>query len=463
MTTTVVIIGRANVGKSTLFNRLIGSRAALVADQPGVTRDIQYGTAVYGDRTFTFLDTGGLLNYGDEDEDISAFVSEQALRAAKEADAVFWLVDGRDGLTAADEILARRLRTDCRNLYLVVNKTEGLDIHTACAEFHALGVGDPYPVSARQGSGVYDLMEGVAHDVPDNDSGIEETYAGLRICFIGRPNAGKSTLINRIIGENRMLTHATPGTTRDSVAVPFTRDGASYVLVDTAGVRRRSRVTVAVEKFSILKTLEAIEGSQIVIVVIDAREEITEQDLNLTGMAVTAGKPLIITINKWDGLDADHKRRIKDQVDRRLKFADYAVVLYISALHGTGVGNLFTAIDRTGKILARRIKPSRLTEILHDAVAAHPPPLVHGRRIKLRYAHIGGANPLRIVIHGNQTEQVPETYRRYLSGAIRNRLKLTGTPVLIEFRSGENPYKNRRNILTKRQLAKRRRLKKFRV
>lgn len=459
MTTTIVIIGRANVGKSTLFNRLIGNRTALVADQPGVTRDIQYGTSVIGDRSFTFVDTGGLLDPGEENEEISGFVSEQALRAAREADAAFWLVDGRDGLTATDEILARRLRTDCRNLYLLVNKTEGLDVHTVCAEFHALGVGDPHPVSARQGNGIHDLMENVSHEVPDSDTGAAEFFEGIRICFIGRPNAGKSTLINRIIGENRMLTHAVPGTTRDSVDVPFTRDGGSYILVDTAGIRRRSRVTEAVEKFSIVKTLESIENSQIVIVVMDAREEITEQDLNLTGMAVKAGKPLIIAVNKWDGLDADWKHRIKNQVGRRLNFADYAVIQYISALHGTGVGHLFTAIDGIGKILSRQIKPSRLTEILDDAAASHPPPVVHGRRIKLRYAHVGGVNPLRVVVHGNQTEHVPEPYRRYLSGVIRKRLKLTGTPVLIEFRSGENPYRNRRNILTKRQLAKRRRIR----
>ena len=459
MTTTIVIIGRANVGKSTLFNRLIGNRTALVADHPGVTRDIQYGSAVFGGRSFTFVDTGGLLDRSEENQEISGFISEQALRAAKEADVAFWLVDGRDGLTAADEILAQRLRTDCRNLYLLVNKTEGLDVHTVCAEFHSLGVGDPRPVSARQGIGIHDLLESVINDVPDNDLGTAEIYDGLRICFIGRPNAGKSTLINRIIGENRMLTHAAPGTTRDSVAVPFARGGSNYVLVDTAGVRRRSRVTETVEKFSVVKSLEAIENSQIVIVVMDAREEITEQDLNLTGMAVTAGKPLIIAVNKWDGLDADRKHRIKDQVDRRLSFADYAVVQYISALHGTGVGNLFDAIDRIGKILSRQIKPSRLTEIIHDAAASHQPPLVHGRRIKLRYAHIGGVNPLLVVVHGNQTEHVPEPYRRYLAGTIRNRLKLTGTPVLIEFKSGENPYQNRRNILTKRQLAKRRRIR----
>ena len=460
MTTTIVIIGRANVGKSTLFNRLTGSRTALVVDQPGVTRDIQYGTGTFGERTFTFIDTGGLLDPGEHNRDITGFVSEQSLRAAREADAAFWLVDGRDGLTATDEILAHSLRKDCRHLYLLVNKTDGLDVPGACAEFHALGVGEPLPISARQGSGIHDIMAAVIQDIPDSESMGAHIPARLRICFIGRPNAGKSTLINRILGAQRMLTHAAPGTPRDSIATPFTRNDRDYVLVDTAGVRRRSRITETVEKFSVVKTLEAINKSQVIIVVMDAREEIAEQDLNLVGMAAGAGKPLIIVVNKWDGLDAEQKTRITAQIDRRLKFADYAQVQYISALHGTGVGELFTAVERIGKAIARQIQAARLTEILRDAVAAHPPPLVHGRRIKLRYAHIGGLNPLRIVVHGNQTEHVPEAYRRYLAGAVRTRLKLTGTPVLIEFRSGENPYQGKRNILTRRQLTKRRRIRK---
>ena len=459
MTTTIVIIGRANVGKSTLFNRLPGTRSALVVDQPGVTRDIQYGSGTFGERHFTFIDTGGMLDPDETNRDISGFVSERSLRAASEADAAFWLVDGRDGLTATDETLARRLRRECRHLYLVVNKSDGLDVHSACAEFHALGVGEPVPISARQGSGIQELMESVSRDIPDNDLTALEIPDGLRICFIGRPNAGKSTLINRIVGEQRVLTHATPGTTRDSIALPFTRNERHYVLVDTAGVRRRSRITETIEKFSVVKTLEAIEHSQVIIVVMDAREEIAEQDINLVGMATNAGKPLIVAVNKWDGLDSDQKNWIKGQIDRKLKFADYVLVQYISALHGTGVGELFTAIEKVGKAINRQIKASRLTEILRDATNAHPPPLVHGRRIKLRYAHIGGVNPLRIVIHGNQTEHVPEAYRRYLSGIIRNRLKLTGIPVLIELRSGENPYQGKRNILTRRQLAKRRRIR----
>lgn len=462
MTTTIVIIGRANVGKSTLFNRLTGSRTALVADQPGVTRDIQYGTGHFGDRGFTFIDTGGMLDPDAVNRDISGFVSSQSLRAAMEADAAFWVVDGREGLTATDEILAHRLRRECRHLYLLVNKCDGLDVHGACAEFHALGVGEPFPISARQGNGIHDLMAAVSQDVPRSDTeAVEEIPAGLRICYIGRPNAGKSTLINRIIGEQRVLTHATPGTTRDSIALPFTRNDRHYVLVDTAGVRRRSRVTEAIEKFSVIKTLESIEKSQIVIVVIDAREKITEQDLNLVGLAADAGKPLIVAINKWDGLEPDQKYSIKMQVDRRLKFVDYVLVLYISALHGTGVGELFTAIERIGKAVNRQIKASRLTEILRAATVAHPPPLVRGRRIKLRYAHIGGNNPLRVIIHGNQTEHVPEAYRRYLSGVIRKKLRLAGTPVLIEFRSGENPYQGKRNMPSRRRAARRRQTRKI--
>ena len=460
MATTIVIIGRANVGKSTLFNRLTGTRTALVADQPGVTRDIQYGTGTFGGRGFTFIDTGGMLDPAEVDRDISGFVSGQALRAAREADAAFWLVDGRDGLTATDETLVRTLRRECRHLFLLVNKCDGLDVAGACAEFHALGAGEPLPISARQGSGIHELMEAVCRDVPDNDDEIvEQIPEGLRISFIGRPNAGKSTLINRILGEQRVLTHATPGTTRDSIALPFTRNDRRFVLVDTAGIRRRSRITDTIEKFSVVKTLESIRYAQLVIVVMDAHEEIAEQDLNLVGMATAAGKPLIIAVNKWDGLEAEHKQWIKAQVDRRLKFADYALVQYISALHGTGVGELFRAIEHIGRMLERQVKAARLTEIVRDAAAVHAPPLVHGRRIKLRFAHIGGTNPLRVVIHGNQTEHVPESYRRYLSGVIRKRLKLTGTPVLIEFRSGENPYQGKRNVLTRRQLEKRRRIR----
>ena len=460
MSTTIVIIGRANVGKSTLFNRLTGARTALVADQPGVTRDIQYGTGIFGHRTFTFIDTGGLLDPSEDNQDISGFVSEQSMRAAREADAAFWLVDAQDGITATDEILAHSLRRECRHLYLLVNKCDGQDVHSACAEFHALGVGEPLPISAWHGSGIHEMMASVIQDIPDDDDGAADIPAGLRICFIGRPNAGKSTLLNRIIGEQRVLTHATPGTTRDSIALPFRRNDRDYVLVDTAGVRRRSRITETIEKFSVVKTLEAIEKSQAIIVVMDAREEIAEQDLNLVGMATNAGKPLIIAVNKWDGLETDQKNRIKAQIDRKLKFADYALVRYISALHGTGVGELFTAIEKLGKTVNRQFKTARLTEILREATVAHQPPLVHGRRIKLRYAHVGGVNPLRIVIHGNQTEHVPEAYRRYLAGVIRNRLKLTGTPVLIEFKSGENPYQGKRNILTRRQMAKRKRIRK---
>jgi len=460
MTTTIAIIGRPNVGKSTLFNRLTRTRNALVADQPGVTRDRQYGIAEYEGRNFVLIDTGGLHDINEENLTLSEFISTQALRAVEEADIVFWLVDGRSGPSSLDDTLAQELRRICTQLFLLVNKTEGLDADEVCSEFHALGAGTPLPVSAKRGSGIQALMESVIKTIPDEVAVQEKIPDGLRISLVGRPNVGKSTLTNRILGEERMLTYAEPGTTRDSIAVSFHRQNSNYVLIDTAGIRRRSKIRDSIEKFSVVKTLEAIDRGQIIIVVIDAQEAITEQDASLIGLTADLGKSLIIAINKWDGLDADQKRRIKNQVDRKLEFAAYACIQYISALHGTGVGKLFNHIDKIGRSQALDIKSSRITEILNKAVAVHPPPLVRGRRIKLRYAHLGGHNPFRIIIHGNQTAHVPDNYLRYLSNTFRKQLKLTGTPVLISFKHSDNPYKDKRNILSKRQVEKRKRLMK---
>ncbi|MFQ5659995.1 MAG: ribosome biogenesis GTPase Der [Gammaproteobacteria bacterium] len=457
MTLSIAIIGRPNVGKSSLFNRLTRSRNALVADFPGVTRDRLYGITDHNDRAFILIDTGGLCDGNEANQPLSEIISEQSLRAIKEADAVFWLVDGRSGLTATDETLAQQLRSLHAHMYLLVNKTEGLDPHTACAEFHALGMGTPRPVSAKRGDGISELMDAVVAEFPDHGP-IADLPQGLRITLIGRPNVGKSTLINRILGEQRMLTFPQPGTTRDSVVIPFQRQKKDYILVDTAGIRRRSRVTDTIEKFSIVKALEAIETAQITILVIDAQEAVTEQDLSLLGLTAESGKSLIIAINKWDGLDTDQKRKIKNQVERRLAFVDYACIHFISALHGSGVGKIFSSIDKIGAILKREIKPSKITEILSNAVKAHSPPMIHGRRIKLRYAHLGGYNPLRIIIHGNQTEHIPASYRRYLSNTFRKQLKLIGTPVVVLFKRNQNPYKGKKNILSKHQFVKRKRL-----
>ena len=458
MSAIIAIVGRPNVGKSTLFNRITHTRNALVADRPGVTRDRQYAYVNRHEKNFVLVDTGGLEREEKLELSISNRVSEQALLAIDEADAVIWLVDGRGGLSTADELLAGQLRPLCQNLYLVVNKTEGLNLALACADFHALGVGDPLPISAERGDGVSALLNEILNKLPESESESEISDDGLRIGIIGRPNVGKSTLVNRMLGEERMLTFDQPGTTRDSVAVPFERRGQQYVLIDTAGVRRRSRVTDLVEKFSVIKTLKAVEMAQIIVIVIDAHDAVTDQDLHLIGIAADSGKSLVIAINKWDGLDQDQKQSIKNQLERKLDFISYACTHFVSALHGTGVGKLFELLNRIGKSQATKVKSSLVTDILHEVVQAHEPPLVRGRRIKLRYAHIGGHDPLRIIVHGNQTEHVPDHYKRYLSNKIRQRLQLLGTPVMIEFKHGENPFKGRKNVLNKRQLEKRKRL-----
>jgi len=454
----IAIVGRPNAGKSTLFNRITRTRNALVADRPGVTRDRNYGFASHHDRNFILVDTGGLDDYEAENLSIARLVSEQTLQAVHEADAVIWLVDGRDGLSPADEILAKKLRPLNPHIYLLVNKMEGLDINIASAEFHSLGMGTPHAVSAIRGQGVDNVLTTILNGFPQIDPGPATDKKGLRISVIGRPNVGKSTLINRMLGEDRMLTFDQPGTTRDSITVPFERGGRQYELVDTAGVRRRSSLEDPLEKSSVIKSLQALESSDVIIAVVDASEALTDQDLHLLGLTMDSGKPLIVAVNKWDHLGMDQRETIKKQLDRKLAFIDYACIHFISALHGSGVGKLFVTIDKIGRNITIQVKSSRVTELLEAAVAAHSPPLVKGRRIKLRYAHIGGHSPLRIIVHGNQTESVPANYVRYLSSFYRNRLGLVGTPVMIEFKHGENPFKGKKNELTERQIKKRRRM-----
>lgn len=453
----VAIVGRPNVGKSTLFNQLTRSRDALVADVPGVTRDIHFGHGKVGDRPYWLVDTGG---YNSDGDPLQRRVSERALRAARDADAVILVVDGRDGLTPHDEALAAELRPLKERVRIAVNKTESLKEELVTSEFHALGLGQPVAISSAHAAGLHELMEVVLADF----TLIEDTQSlsdGPRVAVIGRPNVGKSTLINRLLGEERMLTFDVPGTTRDAVAVPFARDGRHYTLVDTAGVRRRGRVPEGVEKFSVIKTLQAIDAANVAVLVIDASEAVTEQDAALLGAVTAAGRAVVIAVNKWDGLAEMHRQRVRADVERRLDFVDFARVHYVSALHGSGVGNLFGSIDRAFASAFVEPPASRLTDILARAIVAHPPPLVRGRRIKLRYAHLGGRNPPRIVIHGNQTEALPGAYRRYLEKQFRNDLRIEGTPLRLEFRTGANPFRDRRNTLSPRQAAKRRRLKRF--
>ena len=452
----ITLVGRPNVGKSTLFNVLTRSRSALVADEPGLTRDRQYGRAYLGNRPCLVVDTGGLSS---EQEGVEPLVARQALIAVEQADAVLFLVDGRDGLTSTDENIAKRLRRSSKRVHLVVNKTDGLDPATATAEFHQLGLGTPWPVSAAHKRGVQQLVEAVLHHLaplPDAPDGAEREE--LRIAIIGRPNVGKSTLVNRILGEERVLAYDRPGTTRDSILVPFERGGKSYALVDTAGVRRRARVTETTEKYSVIKSLQAMESANVVVVVLDARDGATDQDARLLGHALEAGRALVIAVNKWDGVEATERQHVREELQRRIGFIDFSPVHFISALHGSGVGALFSDVDKAWHSASRSLATSSLTRILEDAVQAHPPPMVRGRRIKLRHAHQGGQNPPVIVIHGTQTEAVPESYRRYLAKSYRKAFNLEGTPVRIVFRTGANPYERKKNVLTPRQQRRRKRL-----
>ena len=451
----IALVGRPNVGKSTLFNRLTASRDALVADVPGLTRDRQYGVGRVGQRPFIVVDTGGLSG---EREAIDHLMAEQALLAVEEADVVLLLVDGREGLNSSDEAIARQLRSFGKRLVLVVNKTEGLEKNLAGAEFHAIGIGEQYYISSAHGHGIGTLIEGVLADFPVEEDEAGEEEQGTRIAVVGRPNVGKSTLVNRLLGEERVLAFDQPGTTRDSIFIPFEHHGRPYTLIDTAGVRRRSRVTEAIEKFSVIKTLQAISDANVVILVLDARAGIAEQDARLLGFVIDSGKALVMAVNKWDGMPGDEREQVRREVERKLSFISYAAVHYISALRGTGIKALFRAVDRARESSARKLPTPLLTRLLEQAVAQHAPPLVRGRRIKLRYAHQGGHNPPVIVIHGNQTEATPRAYRRYLENFFRASLKLEGTPVRIEFKSGDNPYKDKKNLLTPRQIKRRKRL-----
>lgn len=457
----IALIGRPNVGKSTLFNRLTRSRDAIVADYPGLTRDRQYGFGKLGPTPYIVIDTGGVAG---GEEGIEELMVDQTIRALKEADVAIVMVDGRSGLTAADEHVAMLARKHSEHAWLAVNKAEGLDQDIASGEFHALGLGAPVAISAAHGDRIASLMDEVlapfVEDAEAESADADDEDKPLRIAVIGRPNVGKSTLINRLIGEDRLVVFDQPGTTRDSVSVPFERDERKYTLIDTAGVRRKSRVHETVEKFSIVKALQAMERAQVVIPVLDASEGVTDQDVSLIGLAVERGRALVVVANKWDGLSHEQRRQLKEDLERKLPFLDFAERMTISALHGTAVGDLLPAVTRAYSAATRDMSTTELTRELEAAVVAHAPPLVRGRRIKLRYAHQGGRNPPVIVIHGNQTDRLPEAYRRYLINRFRKAFRLKGTPVRLAFKTSKNPYKGRRNKLTPRQERKRQRLMK---
>jgi GTP-binding protein len=459
----VALVGRPNVGKSTLFNRLTGTRDALVADFPGLTRDRRYGIGALGERRFIVIDTGGLA-VGAAGE-IPALVAEQVDLAIEEANAVVLVVDYKTGVTSEDIRIAERLRRETDKVAAIaVNKVEGVPGEIATAEFHELGLGRVVGVSALHGHGVDELLETVVAPLLERGAATAAEAAALtdehgpKLAVIGRPNVGKSTLINRLLGAKRLITSEEPGTTRDSILVPCERDGRKFVLVDTAGVRRRARVSEAVEKYSVVQTLQAIEDAGAVIAVLDAREGVTEQDLHVIGIAAERGRALVIAINKWDGLTSGQRREVERQVARRLDFVPFATVHYTSALHGSGIAEVVDAALKAYASAGAEFTTPRLNRVLEDATLANPPPLVRGRQVRLRYAHQGGRYPPLIVVHGGQVERLPDHYKRYLENTFRTALKLTGTPVRVELRTGKNPFAGRRNTLTPRQKKSKRRL-----
>jgi GTP-binding protein len=462
----VAIVGRANVGKSTLFNRFTASRAALVSDFPGMTRDRQYGQADIANHRFIVIDTAGI---GEDENGLDVLATQQSIQAIEEADKVLFVVDGRAGINTIDQSIVDKLRKLNKSLkkpiYLVVNKTEDLDTTLLIADFYQLGLGVPYPISAAHGTGVTALVQLIFQDkevAPAEeiveDLALSGMNTNIRLAIIGRPNVGKSTLTNRMLGEERVIVYDQPGTTRDSIFIPLERQGQNYTLIDTAGIRRRGKVFEATEKFSVVKTLQAIESTNVVLFVMDAREGVTDQDLRLIGFVIDSGKALVIALNKWDGMTPSERDSARATLERRLHFADFARSHYISALHGSGVGDLFASIDEAYHSAKKKLATPQLNKILEEILIAHAPPVVRGRRIKLRYAHAGGQNPPIIIIHGTQVDALPESYRRYLGNTYQKRLKLVGTPVRIQFKSGDNPFKDRRNTLTPTQRRKKTRL-----
>ncbi|WP_044470333.1 ribosome biogenesis GTPase Der [Mannheimia massilioguelmaensis] len=502
MTTPVVaLVGRPNVGKSTLFNRLTRTRDALVADFPGLTRDRKYGHANISGYDFIVIDTGGIDG---TEEGVEEKMAEQSLLAIEEADVVLFLVDARAGLTPADIGIAQYLRQrQNKKTFVVANKTDGIDADSHAAEFYQLGMGEIAQIAASQGRGVTQLMEEILaplaeqmqadlvseenenniekeeqdewdHDFDFNseedaklldDALAEENQEpenkNIKIAIVGRPNVGKSTLTNRILGEDRVVVYDLPGTTRDSIYIPMERDDQQYTIIDTAGVRKRGKVHLTVEKFSVIKTLQAIQDANVVLLTIDAREGISDQDLSLLGFILNAGRSLVIVVNKWDGLSQYTKDQVKSELDRRLDFIDFARVHFISALHGSGVGNLFESIQEAYNCATQKMTTSMLTRLLQMATDEHQPPMINGRRIKLKFAHPGGYNPPIIVVHGNKIDKLPDSYKRYLSNYYRRSLKIVGSPIRLQFQEGSNPFAGKRNKLTPNQLRKRKRLMKF--
>jgi len=453
----VALVGRPNVGKSTLFNALTRSRDALVADMPGVTRDRHYGVCRTGARPFVVVDTGGLSG---EEEGLEGLTAQQVRLAIEEASVLVFVVDARDGLLPQDRTILDELRRSGKPIIAAVNKTDGLDLQNAMAEFAVFGIANTLPLSAAHNRGTEDLVASALTLLPEDTH--EEVEAvdpdSIRVAIVGRPNAGKSTLINRLLGEDRLIVSSVAGTTRDPIKVSLERDGRKYTLIDTAGVRRKARVEEAVEKFSVIKTLQSMAAAQVVAVLVDARENLADQDLTLIGHAVDEGRALVIVVNKWDDMDSYQREQCKSALERRLQFVDWAKTVFISALHGSGLRELMKAIVRAHHAATKELGSSELTKTLERAYEGYQPPLVRGHAPKLRFAHPGGTNPPTIVIHGSRTKHIAPAYRRYLENFFRKRYKLEGTPIRVEFRDGENPFAGKKNVLTDSQKRKRQRM-----
>jgi GTP-binding protein len=453
----VALVGRPNVGKSTLFNVLTRTRDALVANLPGLTRDRHYGVCHLGAREFVVVDTGGLT---EEQDGIAGLTARQSQLAIEEADVVLFLVDARDGVLPQDRNILDVLRRQGKPFVLGVNKVDGVDEYAALAEFAALGVAAPLTLSSAHGRGVEKLLEQVLGLLPPPVEADEHPPIGdgVRVAIVGRPNVGKSTLVNRLLGEERVVVSDVAGTTRDAIRVPLERDGRRYTLIDTAGVRRRARVEEAVEKFSVIKTLQSIAAANVAVLLLDAQEGVAEQDATLIGHVLDEGRALVIAVNKWDGLSSYEREQCVSSLSRKLDFVAFSKPVFISALHGSGMAELMKAIDRAHASATREFGSSELTRALEQAYAGYQPPLVRGHAPKLRFAHPGGSNPPTVVIHGSRTSHIADGYRRYLENFFRKRFRLEGTPIRIEFRESENPYAGRKNVLTDRQVKKRKRL-----
>ena len=434
----IVLVGRPNVGKSTLFNRLTRTRDALVADQPGLTRDRHYGIGRVGDRDYLVVDTAGFDPVAKAG--IMHEMARQAEQAIAEADVLLFLVDGRAGRTPHDEQIAARLRRSGRPVHLVVTKAEGLERSLASADFHALGFGAPLPVSAAHGDGIKQLIDLVLAPFPLDDEPQSSEDSGPAVAIVGRPNVGKSTLVNTLIGEERVIAFDLPGTTRDAIAIPFERGGKNYTLIDTSGLRRRGRVFEAVEKFSVIKTLQAIQEANVAVLVLDASQDISDQDAHIAGFVLEAGRALVVAINKWDAVDDYQRDQLKQEITRKLGFLSFARFHQISALRSDGVGGLLKSVDAAYAAAMSNLSTPQLTRIMQAAIAKQAPPRHGTSRPKLRYAHQGGMNPPIIVIHGNSLENLPTSYVRYLERAFMEAFKLQGTPLRIQFRTAHNPY-----------------------